>query len=428
VDNKLPVEPKRILILTADVGFGHRSAANAVAAALQDNWGDECIIEISNPIDDERTPSFLRDAQTDYDKLVRENPEWYRLRYEMSDNPLPNAIYESVVTVSLYKVVAEVISCFKPNAIVITHPFYPAPVSAVLAVHKLAIPVITIVTDLVGIHISWFNSGSDRILVPTTAGREEAIASGLPGQKVQVTGIPVNPSIVKEDRDKAAIRSELGWDPNMTTVLAVGSKRVKNLEEVLNVLNHSGFPIQLVIVAGGDDKAYDCLKATKWHLPVYLYNFVKNMPAFLRASDIILSKAGGLIVTESLAAGLAMLLVDVTPGQEEGNAQYVVDNGAGEIAETPLDVLETMAHWLADDKRLLAERCRNAAKIGRPDSAYAIADLVYSAASRRSLHALVDRTSLLPKLMRLLNSFGLRQDENVSQDENISSGDEYQAA
>ncbi|MFN7036121.1 MAG: hypothetical protein ACK4SN_07110, partial [Bellilinea sp.] len=76
---------KKVLILTADAGFGHRSAANAVAAALQRQYGDQVQVEIVNPLDDKKTPLLLRESQSDDDLLVRKAPEWYKLGYDASD-------------------------------------------------------------------------------------------------------------------------------------------------------------------------------------------------------------------------------------------------------------------------------------------------------------------------------------------------------
>ena len=80
---------KCILILTADAGFGHRSAALAIQSALQEMTGSDCDIHLINPLEDKRTPFFLRDSQADYDLIVKEAPELYKLGYDASDNPLP---------------------------------------------------------------------------------------------------------------------------------------------------------------------------------------------------------------------------------------------------------------------------------------------------------------------------------------------------
>ena len=86
--------PKRLLILTADAGFGHRSAANAVAAALAQQYGDRCEVTIINPIDDPRVSPLLRESATDYDRIVRLSPQLYQLGYDASDYMVPSAIME----------------------------------------------------------------------------------------------------------------------------------------------------------------------------------------------------------------------------------------------------------------------------------------------------------------------------------------------
>ena len=92
-------EKKKILILTADAGFGHRSAANAVAAAIEEKYSDDLSYEIVNPLDDKQTPAFLRDSQADYTKWVRSVPELYRFGYDASDALVPTALMESTLAV-----------------------------------------------------------------------------------------------------------------------------------------------------------------------------------------------------------------------------------------------------------------------------------------------------------------------------------------
>lgn len=400
-------ESKRILILTADVGFGHRSAANAIASALKMLHGVECVVEVVNPLDDERTPTFLRESQSDYDKLVKEMPEMYRFRYQFSDNTVPNYIVENALTVMLFKIIRDLFQRFKPDAVVSTNNMYPAPVSAVMTVMELGIPAFTVVTDLASVHIAWLHDGADMILLPTREARSQALQNKLPKEKLVVTGIPVNPILAEQTHTPVEIRQSMGWQTDLTTVLVVGSKRVNNLEGTLNVLNHSGLPIQLLIIAGGDNALYKSLLKITWHKPVHIYNYVENMPDFLKAADCIISKAGGLIVTESLACGLPMLLVDVTPGQEEGNAEFVVRNGVGELARTPVETLEILFHWMEHDKKLLKGYRQQALLIGRPQSAFTAADLIWSAAQTTPYPVNNDRPAVLPKILDLLSSFDI---------------------
>jgi 1,2-diacylglycerol 3-beta-galactosyltransferase len=382
---------RRILILTADMGFGHRSAANAVRAAMEELHGHEAI---------------LRENENDYDKLVREMPKLYRLGYQFIDTPISSAIIESGLTVLLYEALDDILRSFKPDVVIVTKENYLTPLNAVFTMTERAIPVVTIITDLGTVHRMWFNDVSSYTLVPTQRVYGMAVQARLPTDRVKITGIPVHPRLTKETRDPAAIRAELGCRADLTTVLAVGGTRVNNMGDALNVLNHSNLPIQIIAIAGGDDALYVQWQTTEWHVPTKVYNFVDNMPTLLRAADCILCKAGGLIVTEALASGLPIMLVDVIQGQETGNAEFVVENGAGELVRTPVQVLEVMCHWLLDKRQLLLQYAENAQRVGRPRSAYDAAELAWaSAAEGQHVHA--QPQAQRSGLADLLNNFNI---------------------
>jgi 1,2-diacylglycerol 3-beta-galactosyltransferase len=396
-------EIKRILILYADAGFGHRMAANAVAAALQDKYGDACLVKMLNPLDDKRTPTVLRESQADYDKMVRRAPELYKVGYQASDATVPSTLMESGLIVLLFEVMRDIIRRYRPDAIVSTYPLYQAPLDAVFTLTRPRIPVISVVTDLATVHRLWFNDAVDMCLVPNETVRDLALDAGLTPRQVKITGIPVSPEVVRETRSAVEVRRELGWKPNLPTILAVGSKRVEAFPEMLRAINHSGLPVQLAVVAGGDEALHQQLIETDWHLPTHIYDFVSNMPTLMHASDIVMSKAGGLIVTESMACGRPMILFGVLPGQEEGNADYVINAGAGELAQDALDALESVYHWIANGGKLLAERAENARRLGRPHSAIDVAELAWVAAQHGPYRRLGRRAVARTHLLDLLN-------------------------
>jgi 1,2-diacylglycerol 3-beta-galactosyltransferase len=120
----------------------------------------------------------------------------------------------------------------------------------------------------------------------------------------------------------------------------------------------------------------------QWHAVTHLYNYVSNMPELMHATDLVMCKAGGLIITESLACGRPMLLIDAIPGQEKGNADYVVESGAADLGQDPIAVLETLCHWLEHGGALLTQRAQAARSLGRPQAAYEVADFAFAAAQR----------------------------------------------
>jgi 1,2-diacylglycerol 3-beta-galactosyltransferase len=398
-------QPKRILILYAQAGFGHRSAAQAIATALQESYGERVVVEVVNPMDSPRTPAPIRNAQNDYDQFVRQMPDLYKFTYDLSDTTISARVMERVMTVTLFESVRDIIKRFQPDAIVTTYQNYLYPLDAQFLISRKHIPLITVVTDLTLVHRLWFDAISDWTLVPTDAVRNQAIDLGLDAERVRVTGIAVHPRLATDVGDRDELCAEFGWRSDRVTVLAVGSKRVPHLLDTLNVLNHSGLPLQLIAIAGGDTETYDALRATDWHVPAYIYNYVDNLQVMIRAADCMVTKAGGLIVSESLAAGLPILLVDVIEGQETGNARYVVDGGAGEQAHTPIESLEIMCHWLANDRQQLVRHAERARALGRPCAAFDIAEIAFAEAERGERPA--PDLIRLPKLTDLLTRFNV---------------------
>jgi 1,2-diacylglycerol 3-beta-galactosyltransferase len=374
---------KRILILTADYGYGHRSAANAIAHALQQTHGEDCQVEIANPMDHPHAPAVLRDGADHYDKMVREAPDLYRVSFEVGDTLVVSGIVKNSLTLMLFNAMREIIHRVQPDVIVCTYSSYQNSLSAIFDLEKFRLPVLTVVTDLATVNRLWFHPVADVCVVPSQAVYNLAIKAGLPAEKVEIIGIPVRPELMKENQDRAAIRSSLGWREDLFTVLAIGSKRVEHLYDALQVLNHSGFPLQLVIAAGGDLDFYQRCQETKWHVETHVYDFVTEMGTFMRAADCVLGKAGGLTVSEALACGLPLILVDVIPGQEIGNAEHVVAGDAGVLASDPTEVLEAMAHWLENDRRHYRQQAQSARRLGRPRAAFDIAERIWALATSR---------------------------------------------
>lgn len=371
---------KKILILTADAGFGHRSTANALYRAFELRYGEAAHVIIVNPLEEPGAPPFLRGAENDYDKLAREWPQFYKLGYKMTDLSLTTSVTEMTYMMIMYDSVSRLMKQHEPDVVVITFPTYQYPVAAYRRLSGSRVAIATVVTDLVSLQKMWFSQSADLCLVPTQQAADLARERDLDPRVIHVTGLPVNPALAEVPPSKAAARRALGWPEERFTILAVGSKRVERLNAFTHVLNHSGHDIHLVAVAGGNEELFAAWGATEWHIPVKLYDFVRNMPDLMHAADCIVSKAGGLIVTESLACGLPLILTQVIPGQETGNARYVVGEGAGDLTLEPLEFMETMAHWLADGGRLYRERAANARRLGKPGAAYHAADLIWQLA------------------------------------------------
>jgi 1,2-diacylglycerol 3-beta-galactosyltransferase len=376
---------RNILILTSDLGFGHRSAANAIREALLIRYGDTYHPVIVNPMKHPKVPSFYRENPQIYDLWVQKLPELYTLSYKSVDAPLAKPVIENFDTTMLLEAMLDIIRKVKPAVIVVTRDSYLSTLWAIRLLTRRRLPVITVVTDLGTVHRLWFNRVSTVTCVPSQRVYEMALNEKIPPAQLRLTGIAVHPAIAQETRSKAELRVLFGWRTDLKTVLIVGSKRVRTLIDAARVLNHLHLPLQFVISAGGDEALYAQLEKMTWHHPAHLYPFVREMPQFLRAADVLVAKAGGLIVTEGLAAGLPILLIDAIEGQETGNVAHVVEGGAGAFAPPPLDLLETVYDWFQDGFKMLEDLAARARALGHPNAAFEIAELVHGYATGQLL-------------------------------------------
>lgn len=393
--------PRRIMVLSADAGFGHRAAAHAIVAAFEERHADVCQAVLINPLDHEAAPGLLVAAQDDYDRMIKDSPDLYRLGYQASDGAIPVGIAEQALTVMLYGVLRDLLKEHEPDVVVTTYPLYQAPLATLSALSRRGAPFITVVTDLVTVHRLWFHESAEACLVPTQAVKDKAIESGLAPQQVEITGLPVNPQLSRPV-DKAALRAKLGWSADRAVALFAGSKRVTKLEPVIQILNHSGLPLELAVVTGGNEELHDRLTEDEWHQPAHVYGFVDNLGEMMQAADLIVCKAGGLIVSESLAVGLPLLMVEAIPGQETGNADYVTRGGAGALVDGPAAALMQVFHWLDRDGEGLRDAALRSRQLGRPDAAFTVADRALDVAIHGPRPVTRGLAAQLPRLRELL--------------------------
>lgn len=142
---------------------------------------------------------------------------------------------------------------------------------------------------------------------------------------------------------------------------------------------------QIVVVCGRNTTLKDRIDAAVAQAGaknVTVYGFVTNMPQFMAAADILVTKAGPATITEAGIAGLPIILSGAIPGQEDGNVRLVVENEAGAYAPSARRVATTVEQWLKEGPAALARRAEQARKIARPNAVWEIADEVWAAAHR----------------------------------------------
>jgi 1,2-diacylglycerol 3-beta-galactosyltransferase len=235
---------------------------------------------------------------------------------------------------------------------------------------------ITVVTDLVSTHAFWYHHLADRVLVPTEPARQRGLMHGLQPDQVEVVGLPVADRFCHPTDSRRTTRARLGWPQDLPVILLMGGgEGMGPLEKTANAIASSGLKATLVVVTGHNRRLKARLEDTPWSLPVFIYGFVREMPEFMLAADVMVTKAGPGTISESFIAGLPIIMYSRMPGQEDGNVTYVVDEGAGIWAPQPEEVVAALHEWLTDP----ASRCRAVAachRLARPNASREIANQI----------------------------------------------------
>jgi processive 1,2-diacylglycerol beta-glucosyltransferase len=364
----------RILILHASVGSGHKRAADALARAFRMRQPGQVWVE--DTLD--HAALLFRQAYTrTYLELSDRAPALWGYSYYSTDKPESQAFKDLRTLVDNIGVLGmgRMMRRRQPEAIVCTH-FLPVHLLSRRKGHaRLPQPLYCVVTDYTA-HMFWAYNEVDGYFVATEEVRELLVERGVPPTIIHVTGIPVDPTLVSA-KDSAAIRRvrELGAGPVLTFFGGgLDSERVRAVVARLLASDVCG---TLIVVAGRNAQLAEALADLEGSpaLRLIVLGFVDYVDDLVVASDLVITKPGGLIVSEVLARGVPLLLVDPIPGQEDWNADYVTSVGAGLQLRMMASLPETVARLMADRGRIEAMRLC-AREVGRPRAALDIVDHV----------------------------------------------------
>jgi 1,2-diacylglycerol 3-beta-galactosyltransferase len=368
---------KRVLILTSDAGFGHRRSAESVEKALLKLYGDQVQVEVVNPITDTDKALLMKNVEKNYNIGVKNTPGLYRLGYQLSDNRQVSDMMDGALTLALTSSLKEVIKSFKPQAILNTNEMFNSAVGSALDQLDMHMPYFTVVTDFADVHALWFSNEPDFYFLASDWVRVRALENEMKPEKLIVSGIPVDPIYEEPLNSKVRLRKKLRIEPNLPTFLIVGGERVKNVLETVEALEHLEHDFQVVAIAGGNDRLFLDLVKLKPKFPLHVHHFLSNMPDWLRAADVLITKAGGLILSEGLAAGLPILIIHYLPGQEEGNVRYVLSHQAAAMPANTGEAIATLDYWLKDDAKGLKITAQAAKLLGKPHAASQVAEALW---------------------------------------------------
>jgi len=354
----------KVLVFSASFGNGHLRAAEAVIEGIRIQEPSAIIMHLdfgdflSKPIN-----TLIKNI---YGEIINHIPKlWGRFYYKTS-MVQPRSLSQRFLSKLGRKEFLRYINVFKPDFIICTYPTVSSVLAQLRYEKVLKVPVVTIITDYT-VHSHWVHPSVDRYIVACTEVKGSLIAWGIEGSRIHVTGIPVSPKF-EDQTDRKYILSKLGLKSNLPTFLVMGGSYgvLKSANRICKKLANSKVPVQAIIVCGKNEKLYQSLKELiiQARNPIVRLEYVHNVEELMSISDLIITKAGGLTVSEALTKHLPLVIYKPIPGQEEENAHYVQKIGAGIVAHTEAELGQLINHFLMNPGEV--EKMREKAAVALP--------------------------------------------------------------
>jgi len=374
---------KRVLLLISDTGGGHRSASNAIAAALDEVTvgPNGTPLHFEHRIEDVASHCTFPLSQLGpaYSAALRFAPPIYGALYHATNG---RRRFKSVVGFCepLYrKRLRDLFLDYKPDVIVSVHPLLNhAALRARADAKLLDVPVITVITDLGKVHEGWLVPEVDAVVVPASEVYQRARERGIARERIFQLGHPVHPKFEDCSETKQQIRAQLGLPAEKTiALLMAGGEGGGKLLPTTLALAKSKLPLHLVVITGRNAALRTKLDelAPTLGAPMTVLGYCDNVPELMRAADLLVTKAGPGAIAEASIAEVPVVVYDFIPGQERGNLDYVRTNGIGVVALTTADVVRSVRRVVNNLERLQTMRSRQGS-IAPRGSSRKIAELI----------------------------------------------------
>jgi UDP-N-acetylglucosamine:LPS N-acetylglucosamine transferase len=332
----------KVLFALSDTGSGHRSAAAAISAALQElgNGSVECrlldVLCVTNfPL--------LRNSPTIYDNFSTRSLWFYNALFRATDGQIQMGFLSKLVfwwsQLNLVRAILET----SPHVVVCTHPLVQRLVCYARASYRLPFHIVTAVTDPVTIHSAWVYPDIDFYFLPTDEATTVIHQRGFPPERTRQTGFPVHPKFVRYDRSPIEARRELDIAEEPFTLLltsgGVGAGLIRSLVIALEQVYSN---MQFLVVTGKNRTLYEELTRHVRNPLTHIYGFVNNMEVLMAASDIVVTKAGPGTLMEALVMRRPVILTEAIGLQEEGNIDFVNNRKLGYFCPTTDCIIEAV--------------------------------------------------------------------------------------
>jgi UDP-N-acetylglucosamine:LPS N-acetylglucosamine transferase len=348
-----------VQIISSRVGGGHMSVAEALSHALASLPDAEVQVEIHDLyLSLGRWPTSR--FPWIYATMTRRFPWLWRLLYDVTNRPPSGPRFNWIGDVIGGSDLKELIAERRPDAVVTVLPGTTGFVARSVLQSGVPANVEVVVTDWADIHLGWASTFPAQYTVPTSNAAQTLTGVGIPPSSVDMHGFLVREQFTHVERGpdaKRRARERLDLPPDRFLILAMaGTEGSPEALAHLEAVARTPLDADILIVCGRNRRLLKRVQRLHGVNPIVPLGFVENVADLMVASDVLLTKTGGVSLAEAFCCGLPVLAFDPLPGQEEGNARFVVQSGAAELAETPahLAALVGELRWSAGRRERLA--------------------------------------------------------------------------
>lgn len=367
-----------ILILYASLGAGHLNAAKALTEAFSYFPGIEVLsqdaLEYASPI-------YRTSITQIYKQLSERIPILYKAIYEGTDGDDVEESLDGNLSVArleflFFRKLEDLVTEINPSIIISVQQIPSRLIQLLKQKNNLSTPHYVVVTDAIA-HGSWLNHEINGYFLPSSIGVNMLIQRGANPDLLHVTGIPIKLEIL-EPKSKAEMKvhHNLLLDRPVITLFG-GGLNTQRVKVIVTDFLASSTPLTIIVIAGRNDTLLEALEDFTDSELVKLVKLgsIDYVDDLIVTSDLIITKAGGLITSEILARGIPMIIIDPIPGQEEQNADVIAASGAGIQIRLPEMVAQTVIYLLNYPERL-AQMRQAALATGQPRAALDIAEFI----------------------------------------------------
>ena len=340
----------KILILSCNTGGGHNSAALAMREYF-DTVGAECEIRDALAFKSEVKSKIISQGHV---LVYKKAPHLFGAGYRYLEQHPPKPGQTSVIYDSVKNDSEELYDFLSQNTfdvILCTHLFAAMIVTEMKKKFDFSVKTYLIVTDYT-CYPGMNEITIDRIFIPHPLMLSEYEENGIPLEKITPTGIPVKASFYQRTSALDA-KKALGLDESKRMVLimcgSMGAGPIPELAESL--IQKLPADTMLTVICGSNEKLYKKFQKMDLSERVRVVGFTDCVSLYMDASDVILTKPGGLSATESATKGIPMVLVDAVPGCETKNMDFFIQNGFALTANDPEGLSNAVMSLLFDHKK-----------------------------------------------------------------------------